>query len=55
MVAGEFLADDGIFMVSGIIDERAKEVENALISNGFAVVEHRTLDGWNEFVCKIKN
>lgn len=54
-ITGEFLADDGIFMVSGIIDERAKEVENALISNGFAVVEHRALDGWNEFICKIKN
>ncbi len=53
-ITGEFLEKDGIFMVSGIIEERAAEVEAALIANGFSVIEHRKLDGWNEFVCKLK-
>lgn len=49
-ITGEFLKENGIFMVSGIIDERADEVKTALLNNGFTVKEHRSLDGWNQFV-----
>lgn len=43
---GAYLADDGVFIVSGIIEERADEVKTALSENGFAVVEDRRENGW---------
>lgn len=44
---GEFMKDDARLIVSGIIDERYDEVENALCENGFEVVEKKNEDGWN--------
>ncbi len=42
----EILADDGYAVISGIIAERADEVEEAFLNTGFAVKEKNTKDGW---------
>ena len=41
-----FLAAHGLLTVSGIIEERADEVLDALRTNGFSVVDQRTDGGW---------
>lgn len=52
--AGRYLAKDGIFITSGIIDTREQDVLNALEQNGFQVIEHRTSGGWVALACKAK-
>ncbi len=44
---GEFMKNDARLIVSGIIDERFDEVENALCENGFEVIVKKNEDGWN--------
>lgn len=48
---GRFLKPDGVFIASGIIDDRADEVEIALRQNGFSVRERNLQNGWACFVC----
>lgn len=48
----QFMAKDGLFVCSGIIDERAFEVENTLKKNGFTVLKHLHEEEWHCFVCK---
>lgn len=43
---GEYLAKDGVFIVSGIIEERAREVLDALDAAGYRVDEERYENGW---------
>lgn len=43
---GDFVAEDGVFIVSGIIEERAQEVIAALDANGWHVEEERFENGW---------
>lgn len=52
--AGRYLAQGGIFIVSGIIDSREQDVLHALDRNGFAVIERRTSGGWVALACKAK-
>ena len=52
--AGRYLAKDGIFITSGIIDTREQDVLNALVQNGFQVIERRTAGGWVALACKAK-
>ena len=52
--AGSYLAKDGIFITSGIIDTREQDVLNALEQNGFQVIERRTSGGWVALACKAK-
>lgn len=47
-----FMAEDGVFICSGIIDDRAAEIEKTLRRNGFAVLEHLHEEEWHCFVCK---
>ena len=47
-----FMAEDGVFICSGIIDDRAEEVEATLKKNGFAVLRHLNEEEWHAFVCK---
>ena len=54
-VVGQFLAEDGIFLTSGIIEHRAEDVEAALLRNGFAILETRRKDGWVAYTCKKAN
>lgn len=43
------LAEDGVFLCSGIIDTRADEVRAALVSHGLRVAEKKERDGWVAF------
>lgn len=52
--AGRYLAKDGIFITSGIIDTREQDVLNAVEQNGFQVIERRTSGGWVALACKAK-
>ncbi len=47
--AGEFLTPDGVFLTSGIIDDRADEVEAAIRANGFTVTRRLERAGWCAF------
>ena len=40
------LAEDGIFLCSGIIDTRAREVEDALRRAGLTLTKKREKNGW---------
>ena len=50
--ARRFLAEDGVFICSGIIKGRRAEVENALRRNGFRLVRHYSEDEWNCYLCR---
>ena len=47
--AGEFLTPDGVFLTSGIIDERADEVAAAIRANGFTITRRLERAGWCAF------
>ena len=47
--AGEFLTPDGVFLTSGIIDERADEVAAAIRANGFTITRQLERAGWCAF------
>ena len=51
-LARTLTAPGGVFLVSGIIDERVDEVVAALNRSGFAVAEHSKAEGWNAFLCR---
>lgn len=51
-LARTLVAPGGVFLVSGIIDERVDEVVNALNGSGFSVSEHSRAEGWNAFLCR---
>ena len=48
-----FLADDAIYIVSGIIDIREDEVLACLAENGFTIVNRRSENGWVCLECKL--
>lgn len=43
------LAPGGVLICSGILNERADEVRNALLENGFAISAHEHSDDWSAF------
>ena len=47
-----FLKADGLFLCSGIIDDRAEEVAQHLRQNGWAILETRQSEGWFSYLCK---
>ena len=47
-----FLADDGVFITSGIIDERKDEVLSALEANGLKLIKATNRRGWNALIMK---
>lgn len=47
---GEFMKDDGILIISGIIDIRADEVEKSALEHGFKIVENLTREEWHAYV-----
>ena len=51
-LARAFMAEDGVFICSGIIEDRWPETEAALRLNGFTVLEHRSEEEWHCFVCR---
>lgn len=46
------LKEGGVFLCSGIIDERADEVRRGLLENGWTIEQQRESDGWFSFLCK---
>ena len=50
--ARSFMKPGGVFICSGIIDDRAAEVEAVLRRSGFCVVEHLNEEEWHCYVCK---
>lgn len=46
------MTEDGIFISSGIIDMKALEVKEALLKNGFTIVEENRMGDWVSFVAK---
>lgn len=49
---GQHLLPGGIFITSGIIDMKKDEVREALIKNGFEMVEEHSLKDWNCLVAR---
>ena len=49
---GALMREDGWFLCSGIIDDRAEEVRAALESSGFTVAEEGQSEGWYGFLCR---
>lgn len=50
----QFMAPDGVFVCSGIIEGRQDEVQAALVTAGFTVLDHRCEEEWHCFVAAIK-
>ncbi|MBQ8577016.1 MAG: 50S ribosomal protein L11 methyltransferase [Clostridia bacterium] len=46
---GAYLADDAVYITSGIINERADDVRSAMTDAGYAVLEEVTDNGWTAF------
>ena len=47
-----FLKSGGLFLCSGIIDDRAAEVLEKLKADGWDVFEQRSSEGWFSYLCK---
>ena len=47
-----FMKKDGVFICSGIINERAEEVKSALEKAGLKIVEAKQSDEWTAYTCK---
>ena len=47
-----FLKEDGWFLTSGIIDDRAEETAAALKAAGWEIVETSSSEGWYCYVCR---
>ena len=51
MVRG-FLKEGGVFLCSGIIDDRAHEVADKLRAAGWEITESRSAEGWFAYTCR---
>ena len=47
-----FLKAGGLFLTSGIIDDRAAQVQDALTAAGWEILESHSSEGWFSFLCK---
>ena len=48
----ELLSPGGVFLCSGIIDDRAEEVSAKLRAEGWTIVEQHDSEGWYSFLCR---
>ena len=46
------LAEGGVFLCSGIIDDRAEEVAEKLRAAGLTILKTRSAEGWFSYVCQ---
>ncbi len=51
-MVGQFMAEDGLFLCSGIIDDRAPEVVRALERNGLTIVGSAQERGWYYYMAR---
>ena len=49
---GRLLKQGGVFLCSGIIDDRADEVREKLVEAGWTIEETRSSEGWFSFLCR---
>lgn len=49
---GRHIKPGGLFISSGIIDMKAKEVKEAIISNNFEIIEENRLGDWYSYVAR---
>ena len=47
-----FLKEGGLFLCSGIIDDRAEEVADHLRRDGWEILETHTSEGWFSYLCR---
>ena len=50
----DFMADNAVFITSGIIDIREQEVVDAFTENGFEIIARHADGGWRCFECRRK-
>ena len=50
-VVRDYLKDGGIFITSGIIEDREDDVKEALTSNGFKILDTVHMNEWVSIVC----
>ena len=53
-IVEQFMAPGGVFICSGIIENRWPETAAALAENGFEILNHRSEEEWHCFVCRRK-
>ena len=47
---GNFMKNDGVLIISGIIDIRAEEIERSAREHGFKIIENHTREEWHAYV-----
>ena len=47
-----FLKEGGLFLCSGIIDDRAEEVAQRLREAGWDILRTRQSEGWFSYLCR---
>ena len=47
-----FLKEGGLFLCSGIIDDRAEEVAQRLREAGWGILRTRQSEGWFSYLCR---
>lgn len=52
--AKEYMSDDGVFITSGIITDRADDVKETLEENGFEIITVNQRKDWVSMVCRQK-
>lgn len=50
--AKEYMKDGGVFIASGIIDDRIEDVKSALLENGFEIAAVNQRKDWVSIICK---
>ena len=45
-IADQFMTDDGVFVLSGIIDTKEQEIADKLEAFGFEILETRRMKDW---------
>ena len=53
-IVDQFLAEDGVFVISGIIDTKEKEIADKLNAYGFDVIETRRIKDWVSMTAKMR-
>ena len=51
-VVADFMKDDAVYIMSGIIDTRAEEVKGKLLEAGLTILDERSSEGWFAFSCR---
>ena len=50
--AKEYMKEGGVFITSGIIEDRIEDVKAALLENGFEIVAVNQRKDWASIICR---